>query len=356
MKQTISIITAYIALTALALSANLQGLFYNCFSAVDFGIYLQGIYGLAHGELNPYVSVRHLKLFSDHFDPINFLPALIMKLTVIHPAVLMTFEWAVIIAFSVIVFCLARKRFSLNMSLMLGLLIFLNKPILMALRFPVHPTTWSSIPLFFVSYYLFERRTTAVFISALSLLVFKESYPFAIFTLGVWYFLQKEIKTSVIFIGSSILAVIGIFILRPWIIGDTYSHAGLLFQDSQGNLMGFLVDRFLHFRYFDLLKNLLPFLILSFIYLKKQKTQLGLKHPFVGMLFFLAPLLAMQFLGNRFEFHYGAMFTALFFPLLFQADIQDIFAKQKKLSLFILALFIFNAGADIEKIDRKSVV
>ena len=65
-----------ISFLALVLFANLQGLSYNCFNAVDFSIYLQTIYEITIGNFNPYITVRALRFFTDHFDPIIFLPAL----------------------------------------------------------------------------------------------------------------------------------------------------------------------------------------------------------------------------------------------------------------------------------------
>lgn len=349
MKKLISLSCFYIFTVFLVLTANVQGILYNCFNAVDFGIYLQGIYGLASGELNPFLTVRNLKLFTDHFDPINFVPALIMKMTTLHPVVLMTFEWSVVLGLSVIVFLLAKKRFNLFYSLCLATIVFVNKPMLIALRFPVHPTTWSIIPLFFLSLSLFKNSTKGVLISSLTLLLFKESYVFALFSLSFFYCLKKEWRAFLTLFLNSIISFIFIFKIRPMIMGETYSYSQMLLQRADQGLFHFGLLLIKEFKYFDLFKNFLPLWLILGLYIFQSRKNLKISHPLLGLILFISPLFLMQFIANRFDFHYGATFVALFLPLFFENEIYTLADQKKKYAILFLALFIFNAGSEMEK-------
>ncbi|MFZ4712591.1 MAG: hypothetical protein ACOYL6_02660 [Bacteriovoracaceae bacterium] len=355
MKKTLSLSLFTVFLATLILVANIQGLLYNCFNAVDFGIYLQGIYGLGHGDFNPFLTVRNLKLFTDHFDPINFFPALLMKITTFHPTVLMTFEWLVVMTLAVIVFLIAKRRINFIYSLLLALIVFMNKPMLLSLRFPVHPTTWSIVPLFLLSYFLFQDKVLGVFFSGISLLLFKESYPFALFSLSFFYLIQKRTKVFFLFLITSILSYVLLFKIRPLLLGETYSHSGLLFQNAEQNPISFLISKVVEFKYWDLFKNFLPFWIFIVFYINKEKSKFKLSHPFLGLVFFIAPLFLMQFIANRFDFHYGSTFVALLLPLLLQDPATEYFKNEKKQKwIWLMAgLFLFNAGSEIEKMSAQ---
>jgi uncharacterized membrane protein len=349
MKKLISLASLYLFVVGLVLSANIQGILYNCFNAVDFGIYLQGIYGITMGDFNPYLTVRDLKLFTDHFDPINFLPALLMKLTVTHPVVLMTFEWAVVLSLSIIIFVMARKRFNLHYSLFLAAIVFINKPMLISLRFPVHPTTWSIIPLFFLSFFLLRDSFKGVFVSCLTLLFFKESYPFAIFSLSFYYIILKRHREFLTLFLTSILSYILIFKIRPMFLGESYNYSSLLFSRANQGYFQFALLVIKEFKYFDLFKNFLPFWLTLGLFLSLEKNKLKLSHPCVGLGFFIAPLFLMQFIANRFDFHYGSTFVALLLPFFFENSIYEFGLKKSKFALLFMAIFLFNAGSEIEK-------
>ena len=62
-----------ILFSGLIIFVNIKGILLNCFHATDFGIYQQAIYDIAYNlDPNPFVSVRNIKIFNDHFDPIIF--------------------------------------------------------------------------------------------------------------------------------------------------------------------------------------------------------------------------------------------------------------------------------------------
>ena len=66
---------------------------YNCQNVIDFGIYQQAIYDIwTKFELNPYISVRHIKIFNDHFDPIVYLAAVFVGIVGQNPVSVILFE------------------------------------------------------------------------------------------------------------------------------------------------------------------------------------------------------------------------------------------------------------------------
>ena len=175
-----------ICFLTIVLFANLEALSYNCFNAVDFSIYLQTIYEITIGHFNPYITVRALRFFTDHFDPIIFLPALFLKIFGVKAITLMIFEWLTIVSAIVFSFFILLKKFPIWIATLLTSLIILNKLVLIALRFPVHPSTWTVLPVMMLGYFLIKNKFWGVFLISFLLITVKESYPFAMFALSFY--------------------------------------------------------------------------------------------------------------------------------------------------------------------------
>jgi hypothetical protein len=133
------------------------------------------------------------------------------------------------------------------------------------------------------------------------------------------------------------------------IMGETYSYSQMLFQRADQGLFHFGLLLIKEFKYFDLFKNFLPLWLILGTFLYQTRRDLKISHPLVGLLLFVSPLFLMQFIANRFDFHYGATFVALFLPLFFEIEIYKLADQKKKYVVIFLALFIFNAGSEMEK-------
>lgn len=344
-------------ISGLVLYANLQGLFYNCFNAVDFSIYLQTVYEITEGNFNPYITVRALRFFNDHFDPVIFLPALFLKIFGAKATTLMIFEWLTIMAAIFFTGFTLKKKYPLWQCALLATLIILNKPVLIALRFPVHPSTWTVLPVILLGYFLIQKNYLGVFLVSLGLISVKESYPFAMFMLSFFYLLQKDVKKFLGLFLTSLVCYVLIYKIRPIMLGPVMNYGKDLVATSEK--MGFLEYGW-HvvstFKYFDVFKNFLPcFVALGlFLYQQKKSNQLKRNHPLWGMILYMTPLAMIQFLGNRFDFHYGPQFVAALIPFLFFTDFTDWLFERKKIAIFFFLIFVFNAGSETEKIISQS--
>ena len=110
----------------------------------DYGIYQQGIFNLAGGMgINPYLTVRDIFLFNDHFAPILFLPIPLVWLTGYHVTTLILFEWVTFIFFIWLTLKLAKPE-STTEGLCIVFMILFSKGLLTALTYPMHPGLWST--------------------------------------------------------------------------------------------------------------------------------------------------------------------------------------------------------------------
>lgn len=346
-----------ICFLVLVLFSNIQGLFYNCFNAVDFSIYLQTVYEITTGDFNPYITIRALRFFTDHFDPIIFLPALFLKIVGTKAASLMVFEWLTIVAAILVSAKILLKKFPLWQVAILSSIIILNKPVLIALRFPVHPSTWTVLPVILLGYFLIEKKFWGVFTIALALITVKESYPFAMFTLSFFYLAQKEVRKFLVLFLTSILCYILIYKVRPLYMGPVMNYGKDLVATSEKmGLAQYIWHVISTFKYFDLFKNFLPCWVALVLFLRQQKKQnkLKLDHPLIGMILYMTPLAMIQFLGNRFDFHYGPQFVAALIPFLLFTDFTEWLLQNKKILISLLLVFAFNAGSETEKIISQS--
>lgn len=341
----------------LVLYANLQGLYFNCFNAVDFSIYLQTVYEITEGHFNPYISVRALHFFNDHYDPVIFLPALFLKIFGVKATSLMVFEWLTVVAAILVSGKILLKKFPLWQVALLSTIIILNKPVLIALRFPVHPSTWTMLPIILLGYFLIEKKFWGVFAISLALISVKESYPFAMFTLAFFYLFQKELKKFLLLFLTSIICYILIYKIRPTVIGPVMNYGKDLVSSSQNlGLFQYAWYVISTFKYYDLIKNFLPCWLGFglFIWHQMKAKKINFSHPLLGMILYMSPLAMIQFIGNRFDFHYGPQFVAAIIPFLLFTDFSDYLVTNKKMLTTLLLVFAFNAGSETEKIIAQS--
>lgn len=308
---------------------------YNCFHATDFSIYQEAIYKIAaFGDLNPYINMRDIKIFNDHFDPIILIASLYIKVFGYHAPNLIIFEYLFFVGIFVVIWNL--KHLSTKHKLVLSTMTLFTKGILSGLNFPIHPTTWSMLPAFMLPLVL--KRNKAIEIIGLSFLIclFKESFPFAIFTLSVFYFLRKEYKLSIPLLVISLSFLIFNFYFRKVLFGPTLGYGARLLTDSLANP----IQVFTQFDFKSFFKVYYPFLIPITLIARRHMSikRLLASSAFTGTVFFIVPLLAIQFLANQIHHQYGAQLTA---PLLgIMATFPFFLQLNKKMTIFMVLLFL----------------
>lgn len=264
-------------------------------NANDFAIYQEGIYKLSNfEEFNPYASVRDIRILSDHFDPIIYLPALLVKIFGPSPYLLLTFEWFMWIYFSYILYKLGNFDWkSVRWIKILSLIIF-SKSILYAVAFPIHPSTWSIIPITFLVYYIDKNNSKGIFFSALSLILFKELFIFMITGLSFYYLMKKNLKLflSLLLLGS--VSYILIFKIRIMIYGQSIDYGHALITNFLASPLTYLWKQFqaMDFPYSMIVP---PLLLINKNNYKK----------FIPLLFFILPGFAIHLLGGRLARHHS---------------------------------------------------
>ncbi len=310
----------YLVLLLIPLISNYYKLYSFCLHATDFSIYQQAIFRLANTTVwNPYVTVRNVKIFNDHFDPIILVIAGLVKLFGESNFLLLFFEWCLAYFLpSILILKLVTSKDSINYILAFS---FLTMQLtLNAVLFPIHPTAWVILPLLYLCKSIELKKYKHILCAIIVLCFFKEYYPFCGFMLGIYYLLSAQLKKAnlkekkyellfgFILIAVSIVLAILIFKVRPALLGQTVGYATVLLNSIIQNPIDAL---YLNIQYFLKIKNLFlffPLILILFLYIRKENNISSLN----PILFCMVPIAAIQFLASSFEFQYGAPFAALF--------------------------------------------
>ena len=322
----------------LPLFANLRGLEHNCFNITDFGILQEAIYKMPF-ELNPWLTVRGMRAWSDHFDPITWAAAPGSILANFNPQFLIFWEW---LFWGLGALFIAITPTPSQKQKMWGLLAWIfSRPLLEALLYPIHPNTWAMLPLLILAHAIITSRWRRLYGLALLLPLYREIYPFCFATLALALLLDKKTRPQGLrlLIISTVWLLI-IFILRPLIAGPVQNYGGILL----GHLLGHPLQGLLYVldiqQPMAMLKLFIPLLIPLLL---TQKLSLRPGQPFFLASAFLAPYFAAHFLAGQFMHHYGVPFACFGIALL--AFNQWTPIKGLRLGvLFGLVIFPFASG------------
>jgi len=349
----------FILFPLLVLLSNLKGIYYNCFHAIDFGIYQQALYELAHsGSLNPYMTIRDLNVFNDHFQPILFLTIPYIWLTGSSPFALIFWEWAwFVVALIAVIFFKRKDQSSLEETLyLLGFVVF-SKGFLSGMEFPIHPGTWVGASFLAVAYFLYKKNFKGVYLALLSTCLFRESFPFAFMGISLFYLMNKEWRHFLIMLGTGVGLYILFYKVRPVFTGLLFDYSKIFTVPLSTDPIGFIIERARVFNYKTLFKISYPLLIpIYFIFKSEVKTQKEFfSHPFVGIIFMMAPLWGLHFLADKFGYHYG---TGLMIPFVGGIVFSSFYKSQqgnKGLLTLCLLLFIVSSSSIYTKMVKQLV-
>ncbi len=351
-KKAIRLLVPFI-LVLLPLIHTLRALVNFCMPMIDYSIYQQAIYEIAEGiSLNPYLTTRDIFVFNEHFDPIIFLAVPFTWLTNYSYLGLGTFEWFWYLAFAG--FCLTKSNFKDRSEWLLGIcFIFFSRSILSGLFFSGHPVTWAIFPLATMTYYLFKDRFSGVFLSALALCFFKETFAFGIAGLATSYLLSKDWKKFLLMATLGLFFLAFEFKLRELWIGKTLGYGNQFLGKLVSSPFEYTIQVLADFNYKAFFKVFFPFFIPIFLILKKiPRDRSFFSHPAVKVIFFMLPLIGIHIIINRFSYHHASKFSALMIPLVLFSGVLSEIKKSRKLMFFTLLLCLIHGMSMYTKVFR----
>ncbi len=341
-KLAIRIIYSICIITAslLPLLLNIKGITYNCYNAVDFSIYQQAVYDvLTLKEWNPYLTIRNINFLNDHFVPILYLAVLFTAVFGQGFLQLLIFEWLFFLGLIISILYIHRSNISKSIPYICCALT--TNLLLMPLLYPIHPDTWSCLPLFWSTYFIVKNKIRILPALVFLTCLFKESFGFTFFPLGIFYVAKKEFK-----IGGAITIIASLFIfnelyLREYFFGPIMNY-GDQFLKSFFNVSHLVSKVFLNTSIITFLLKLSPFILSFFFFLKNynNKKLIVLKKVFPVLLIF-TPLLLLQMYYNKNGQHYGSQFAGILIGAMVSFNVFHKISKKQK--IFVLSLFILSS-------------
>lgn len=198
-----------------------------CFNNYDLGIYGQALTLLSIENLNPFLSTRDIRIFNDHFDPILFFVAPLVKL--VEPSLLairVEMVSIVLASFAPIWLWFNRLISKFQMSAVFFIILF-SPMTLMAAFYPSHPGTWALAPLAWLLASIYARKDRLAIMMLVLLLLCKEEFPVLGVFLGGILILQDRKRVGFVILAISGAWFCAVFFLRPILLGksDYYTSA-----------------------------------------------------------------------------------------------------------------------------------
>jgi hypothetical protein len=204
-----------------------------CLNNYDLGIYAQAFSELSLANPNPWISVRELRIFNDHFDPVLFL--LLPFKGLMQPGLfLIRFEAILALATIAPLFWLsAHKKIQLHVATLLATSYLFNRASLGAFLFPAHPGTWAILPLAWTCAFLITERYRAALVAFFFCLLCKEEYPAVGIAFGAGLAWHRRYRAGAgFFVMSAVWALLA-FVVRPMLTGSAGQYTGEL-QSASG--------------------------------------------------------------------------------------------------------------------------
>jgi hypothetical protein len=336
LKYLISVLFLFLTFLFLFLS-NLKGIQNNCFHATDFGIYQQAIYDWSWSDLNPYLTLRGVRIFFDHFDPIIVLPALLMKIGGYNPGHLIFFE----MGFIFVIFVYFSKLYSKNIERILfcSSIVIFCKFLLEGLIFPIHPTTWSFVPLVLLVHAILDKKYRRVFYLSCVLLLFKEVFIYQIFITSIFFFISKKHRLGILSCLVGFLYYYFVFILRSEVarVEGYVGYEVAMVQGLISNPWVQLQNIFVGFNYSSFFKGFYPFVLPLILWGRRGKFELSLW----VILTILSGYGIIHYITGQFFFHKQVPVGAILVGLITHNNFLEIFEKQKRsIKIILLTLFV----------------
>ena len=293
------------------LTGNILYMANNCENVIDFTIYQQAIYdSFASKNPNPFISIRNIYILQDHFDPVFLLAGPWAALFSYSPYSLLVFEWLFLLATLGALFYYSRDT---KTALLWSFLLLWNRGILHALNYPIHPTTWSMLPLTLMFIAIKEKRERLFWISCLSLFFFKEVFPIATLGLSLGFISTKHYKKGCMLLTISLLFCLFNFYGRPVLMeGERFNYSARFVTPWLDNFWSQLY----HLPWGPLFKQTLPG-ALAFCWVVAKKS---FKQEDFFLIMFWLPILLLQTIVSIFGYHYGTLISWIPVLILWNKD------------------------------------
>ncbi len=340
-KLLLPIILGLLALWPLLV--NIKAISYNCYNAVDFSIYQQAIYDIwTLKDPNPFVSIRNVKIFNDHFDPVLYLAVAFTALFGQGFQQLLVFEWFFFLGLLASIFFIFKRNLKVAFPYLLCTL--LTKLLLVSFLYPIHPTTWSSLILFWLTYFIVKNKKLPLAITVPLLCLFKESYAFALFPLGFYYAWKREFRLAGSIAISTLFFMAFELIFREKLLGPVVGYGGHFAEALVKNPISFFKD-VMNFNLMPFIKMFYPFILCFFFCPKKLKGQWA-----VFLVF--APLLFLQVYANNITHQYASQFGGILIGLL--VSLKALHGLSQKKIIITLVVFYLSSMGTYTKMFRSS--
>ena len=212
-----------------------------CLNNYDLGIYGQALFQLSLKNPNPWLSVREINIFNDHFDPILFFLAPFKFLA--HPATLLIrFEMSIALATAATFLMMAQQRaITFAAAMFMAAFVLFNPASLGSFTFPAHPGTWAILPLTWTCWFLWREKWRAALFTFFFCLLCKEEYPVVGIAVGLTMIAVSNMitlnasglrRSGAEFLGLSLLWAFLAFALRPALLGHAGQYTGTVKQAS----------------------------------------------------------------------------------------------------------------------------
>jgi len=321
-----------------------KGYYYTCLPAMDIAIFNEAISRFWYeGVLNPFGNVRQIKIFNDHIDPIMIIFSPIHALFKYQLVTIICIPFfAILLAF----FVLKKKYLLTGFDLFIFYtMIMFSRSVMGELSYPMHPILWSMPVLLMFVKKIMDNNIGGGFCFALFLLLFKETYAFALFgfSFGMLYFYFSHRDKRCLYYGLLSLIISSsylswYFFIRPEMMGGKiYNYTGIeLGHLTENGVFGFLKVWLLGFDYKTFFTTFLSYFFLFWLNrksLKKNKNVLIL-------IAWVLPLFAIHLYTNYF-FHwhsipFGMLTIGIFCCLV---DLTKVSLKNKVIPLLIYITF-----------------
>jgi hypothetical protein len=305
------------------------------YSSWDLGIYAQAFYGVSQGNWNPWISVRQLFLFADHFDPVILLVGQWARW--IEPALLGVAVDLLSTLLGAITAVYFGRKWGIKNGVAIFALLLFSRAQLQAVAFPAHASTWA-IPVwvYLVLAWANDNRVGA-FWSTQVLCLFREEYLFVWPMEACSEFWNRRWKTGFVFLVSGALWMTAVFWVRPRLLGSVMNYGGdaflpLLMEPDQALWRAWVNRAFWN----ETLKIFLPWMPIWMWGYRFVRWS--------TWLWIFIPGILIRFLTSKMGFHYGGPVLALAFaislPILKESVPRKVWAASVALGLSSILSFL----------------
>jgi hypothetical protein len=324
---------------------------HNCFNAIDFSIYGQGIYELGTlKSLNPFTTIRNVHLFNDHFSPIMIFTGIFSRIFNYSGISLLVWEFLFFLSFLILFYKVLKKLGNDHLTIAVTLMTMLTcKLFLNGLLFPIHPDVWAILPISMIAYSLAFHKNSLLILSSIFLCLFKESYCFGILMLAFFHLVKKDYRLFLMLLLPSLLFIGFELFGRSYFFGPTVGYGKNFISVLFHSPLNFIDSALRNFSYWSTIKLIAPFIIPVVFIMKKAYRDFDYEW---SLIFFLAPFIFLHFTMNAMNFQYGSLFGASLFSLCLFSKHFSLFLKQKKLVILTCLLFLATSLSSYTKIFK----